>query len=57
MSIRYKLFLIVGVLFCAIFLGSFIIENRLANLGVREVRKDLLTFYKDLEEEKTQIYR
>lgn len=52
MSIRYKLFLIVGILFCAIFLGSFVVENRIANDGVKEVRKDLLTFYKDLEEEK-----
>lgn len=52
MSIRYKLFLIIGLLFCAIFLGSFLVENRMASDGVKEVRKDLLTFYKDLEEEK-----
>ena len=54
MSIRYKLFLIVGVLFCAIFIGSFVIENRIATIGVKEIRRDLLTFYKDLEEEKRE---
>lgn len=52
MSIRYKLFLIVGILFSAIFLGSFVVENRIANIGIKEVRKDLLTFYKDLEDDK-----
>ena len=54
MSIRYKLFLIIGVLFCAIFIGSFVIENRIATIGIKEVRRDLLTFYKDLEEEKRE---
>jgi len=52
MSIRYLLFLIVGVLFTAIFIGSFLVENRIGNAGVKEVRKDLYTFYKDIEEEK-----
>lgn len=52
MSVRYRLFVIVGLLFCAIFMGSFFVENRLGIKGAKELKKDLLTFYQDLQKQK-----
>lgn len=52
MSIRYKLFLIVGIVSCVIFMGSFFLENFLTQRGVSEAREDIHKFYVELEEQK-----
>jgi class 3 adenylate cyclase len=52
MRVRYRLFVIVGSLFSAIFVGSFVLENRIESKGVYQIRQDLMNFYKSLEEDK-----